>query len=170
MANNIVLIGMPGCGKSTIGQRLARHYDLNFVDGDQLIEQAAGMRIQEVVNRMGLVRFAAIEQRVLCGLKVDNSVISTGGSAVYGDAAMRYLGSIGQRLYLKISPHTMLRRVNNAHSRGLFKKPSHTLLRLYAERESLYPQYADLTFTNDKPFTAIQAAALYQLIDKATHE
>lgn len=162
---NIVLIGMPGSGKSTVGRRLARHYGLQFIDGDVLIEQATGMCIQDVVNRMGLRRFAEIEQRVLCSLQTDNAVISTGGSAVYSQEAMHYLGSIGRRLYLKISRATLLRRVNNTDSRGLFKLPSYSLLRLYAERQALYPCYADLTFANDKPLSAVQAHRLYRLLD-----
>jgi len=141
-----------------------------FVDGDVLIEQHTGMAIQAVVNRMGLKRFAAIEQQVLCNLQLQNSVISTGGSAVYSQAAMHHLGQIGLRLYLKISPATLMRRVNNVGSRGLYKHPAHHLMRLYSDREALYPKYADLTFSNDAPFSAVNAQHLYRLLDTGHHD
>ena len=163
--SSIVLIGMPGSGKTTIGKRLAKKYDLLFVDSDALIEQHCGMPIQQVVNLKGLKRFAQIEQQVLCDCQYQGAVISTGGSAIYSHAAMETLGQTGALLYLEISAQSLVRRINNAAQRGLMKYPSHHLLRLYADRQHLYPQYADFTFQNDTPFTATRAAELYRLLE-----
>lgn len=162
---NIVLIGMPGSGKTTIGKRLAKKYDLPFVDSDHLLEQYCNMPIQQVVNRMGLKRFCQLEQAVLCDSQFDNSIVSTGGSAIYSEHAMRKLGENGARLYLQISPQTLIRRVSNQSQRGLVKYPSHHMLRLYADRKHLYPQYADVTFKNDAPLTAANAAELYRILE-----
>ncbi len=157
---------MPGSGKSTIGKRLARHYGLTFIDGDTLIESAAGLPIQQVVNNQGLKRFSQLEQRVLCDIDPCGAVISTGGSAVYSADAMRHLQQLSTVIYLQISLQTLVQRVNNTNSRGLYKLPAHPLVRLYRERESLYPSYAHLTFNNDAPFTAIKASQLLQKLDR----
>ena len=162
--SNLVLIGMPGSGKSTIGRYLAKTYDMSFVDSDALIERACNMPIQQVVNRLGLKRFRQIEQQVLCDSDCENTVISTGGSAVYSDLAMQVLGRTAVRLYLQISRPTLIRRVNNQNVRGLLKYPSHSLMRLYADRENLYSPYADVTFNNDSPFTALRATELCDLL------
>jgi len=164
-ASNIVLIGMPGSGKSTIGKRLASHYNLGFVDGDNLIENAANSSVQAIIDKWGLRRFQQIEQQVLCDLNPKDCVISTGGSAIYSASAMHHLGNIGTRLYLKISPQSLIRRVNNAATRGLYKYPAHSLMRLFSERQSLYPQYADITYENNQPFTALRAYQLYALLE-----
>ncbi len=163
--SNIVLIGMPGSGKSTVGKQLARRYNLEFIDGDFLIEAAANMSIQSIVDNWGLKRFNRLEQEVLCDLNVNQSLVSTGGSAVYSDAAMHHLGNIGLRVYLRITPYTMLRRINNASTRGLFKLPGHSLMRLYEQRKSMYPRHAAVTFDNDRPFTAQTANVLYAIIE-----
>ena len=158
---NIILIGMPGSGKTTVGRRLAKDLRYTFIDTDRLVERAVNMPIQKIVDNFGLRRFAQLEQRILCELAPSCSIIATGGSAVFSEAAMRHLGDYGTRLYLRISRQTMMRRITDKATRGLFKLPSHTLLRLYAERESMYPKYADLTFDNDKPFTAARAQLLH---------
>ncbi len=163
--NNLVLIGMPGAGKSTIGKRLAKKYGLTFIDSDLLLERRCNMPLQRVVNCIGLKRFAQIEQEILCQSKFENSVIATGGSAIYSDSAMRALSENGVRLYLKISPQTLIRRVGDHTQRGLMKYPSHHLLRLYADRKQRYSQHADFTFRNDAPFTAIKAAELYHTLN-----
>lgn len=163
--SNIALIGMPGSGKSTIGKHLAKHYQMDFVDGDHLIEQAAGMTLQQIVNLRGLQRFRDLEAQVLSELAAKNTVISTGGSAVFSARAMQYLACDCIRLYLKISPQTLIKRVQNVHSRGLIKSPSYHLLRLFVERRDLYSNYADITFTNDAFFSAVKASQLHQLLE-----
>ncbi len=165
LGSNITLIGMPGSGKSTVGRILAHHFDMEFIDSDRLIERAANMGIQNVVDRMGLNRFRELEQQVLCEIDVENTIISTGGSAVYSLSAMNHLATLGPRLYLRITRNSLIRRVDNSAVRGLYKLPSHSLLRLFHERENLYPDFADITFDNDAPLSAIRAGQLIALFD-----
>ena len=162
--NNLVLIGMPGAGKTTIGRFLSKHLGMNFIDADQLIEQTANLPIQSIVNNWGLAKFTELEESVLCDLSIENAIISTGGSAVYSHRAMSHLGYIGCRVYLKITANTLIRRVTNQDRRGLYKLPGHDLMRLFRDREHLYPNYADITFDNDRSFTASGAYELVSLI------
>ena len=162
--NNLVLIGMPGAGKTTIGWFLSKHLGMTFIDADQLIEQTANLPIQSIVNNWGLAKFTELEESVLCDLSIENAIISTGGSAVYSHRAMSHLGYIGCRVYLKITANTLIRRVTNQDRRGLYKLPGHDLMRLFRDREHLYPNYADITFDNDRSFTASGAYELVSLI------
>ena len=166
LIDNIILIGMPGSGKSTVGKHIASTFDKEFIDADDLIEQAADMPIQAIVDEWGLVRFSKLEESVLCDINCQNAVVSTGGSAVFCDRAMLHLGNIGCRLFLKISLETLLARVTNESSRGLYKEPSQSLTDLYYERLELYPKYADLTFENDGSFDATDRSALLRLLNE----
>lgn len=163
--SNIVLIGMPGSGKTTIGKRLARHYDLQFLDGDSLIEAEANMPIQSIVDRLGVRRLLKIEADVLAKLDCSSCVISTGGSAVYNHTAMTKLGERGVRVYLEISYMTMQARIGKKPLRGLAKYPAHSLQRLYRERADMYPRYADVVFENNLPFTDVRARKLFTMLD-----
>ena len=163
---NIVLIGMPGSGKSTLGKRLATQRGLKFLDADKLIEKDQNLPIQEIVNLRGVRYLRQVEEQVLCTLNCTRTVIATGGSAVFSEAAMAHLGQGGVRLYLRISLPTLLRRVSNVHSRGLAKLPSHPLVRLYTERLPLYAAAADITMDNDWPLTGVRVAECHQLIDE----
>lgn len=158
--SNIILIGMPGSGKSTIGRKLAWHFELDYVDGDDLIEQRMNMPIQDVVDRLGVKRFLEVEAEVLQNLDLQQTVISTGGSAVYSTEAIRHLRKNGVAIYLRISAKTMQLRVGHKPQRGLAKYPAHSLQRLYADRAGRYPQCADVVFDNDLPFTQLRADKL----------
>ena len=165
-SHNIVLIGMPGSGKSTIGKRLASHFKLKFVDTDQLLEQAENMHIQAIVDKRGLRYFMQLEEQILGSIDLQSCVIATGGSAVYSRPAMDHLKQISTRVYLYISMPTMLRRVTNAQSRGLVKMPSHPLPRLYREREALCKAAADVHFDNNAPISALGIEQLqHQIIE-----
>lgn len=152
---NVVLIGMPGCGKSTLGKRLARMRDMQYIDTDFLLERTENMHIQDIVNRRGVRYLRELESEVLSNLNLENTVIATGGSAVYSDAAMRHLGCDGVMVYLQISLATLVTRVNNVSSRGLAKMKSHSLPRLYADRAELYQEVADIIVSNNKPISAL---------------
>jgi len=163
--SNVVLIGMPGCGKSTLGKRLAQLRGMNYIDTDRVLERVANMHIQDIVNRLGVRYLRELESDVLSNLELENTVISTGGSAVYSDVAMQHLGVEGVMVYLQISLATLVRRVDNVASRGLVKMKSHPLPRLYAERADLYQAAADIIMSNDRPMSALSMSDLNQRID-----
>lgn len=168
-SRNIVLIGMPGSGKSTIGRRLAKHFGLKFLDADHLIEEHENMPIQAVVDKRGLRYFMQLEGEILNSLQVQGYVIATGGSAVYSASAMQHLASLGTRVYLYISLATMMKRVTNVESRGLVKMPQHSLPRLYREREDLCDAAADLRFDNNRPISALGIEMLQRQITAFDH-
>ena len=152
--NNLILIGMPGSGKTTFGRRLAAQRGLEFVDTDEIIEQAFGLSLQNIVDQQGLVFMKDFEEKTICAIEKQKCVIATGGSVVYSVPAMQHLSQLGCVIYLQISYQSLEQRVSQAMERGLFKEPSATLKDLYLERLDLYEQWADITLNNDKPLTA----------------
>lgn len=154
--SNIVLIGMPGSGKTTLGQRLAGLLTMQFVDTDKIIEQRVGYSLQQLVNQRGHRFMRVIEEQTLTSLTLENHVIATGGSAVYSTAAMQHLARSGSIVYLHISLPILLQRVTNSASRGLVKLPRISLPHLYRERLPLYRQWAEVTVENNHPLTAWQ--------------
>ncbi|MDY0385095.1 shikimate kinase [Trichlorobacter sp.] len=143
--SNIVLIGMPGAGKSTIGVLLAKQTALGFVDTDLLIQSAAGRSLQTIVDREGYLALRQLEEQVLLGLSVNKHVIATGGSAVYSERAMAHLKTNGLVIYLDVDLATLSARIDNLGTRGLAKRLDQTLADLLHERTALYQRYADLT-------------------------
>lgn len=143
--SNIVLIGMPGAGKSTIGVLLAKQTALGFVDTDLLIQSAAGRSLQAIVDREGYLALRQLEEQVLLGLSVNKHVIATGGSAVYSERAMAHLKTNGLVIYLDVDLATLSARIDNLGTRGLAKRLDQTLADLLHERTALYQRYADLT-------------------------
>ncbi len=142
---NIVLIGMPGCGKSTVGVVLAKAMGMEFVDSDLVIQQKMGAKLSQLLDEYGDDGFRDIEDRINAELDVQNSVIATGGSVVYGENAMRHLKEIGTVVYLRLSCPTIADRLGDLHARGVTIKPGWTLQDLYNERVPLYEKWADLT-------------------------
>ena len=142
---NLILIGMPGCGKSTVGVVLAKALAMDFVDSDLVIQKEMGMKLSQLIDLHGDDGFRAIENRINAELNVDNSVIATGGSVVYGEDAMRHLKEIGTVIYLKLSCNTIADRLGDLHARGVTIKPGWTRQDLYNERVPLYEKWADIT-------------------------
>ncbi|WP_418472121.1 shikimate kinase [Eubacterium sp.] len=143
--DNIILIGMPGVGKSTIGVVLAKVLGYQFVDADLLIQEAEGKLLSELIAENGTDGFIEIENRVNSQIQTHRSVIATGGSVIYGKEAMEHLKSIGTVVYLKQNLRVLQRRLRNLKGRGVVLKEGQTLADLYKERTVLYEKYADIT-------------------------
>ena len=143
--DNIILIGMPGVGKSTIGVVLANVLGYQFVDADLLIQEAEGKLLSELIEENGTDGFIEIENRVNSQIQTHRSVIATGGSVIYGKEAMEHLKSIGTVVYLKQNLRVLQRRLRNLKGRGVVLKEGQTLADLYKERTVLYEKYADIT-------------------------
>jgi shikimate kinase len=148
-SQNLVFVGMPGSGKSTVGVLVAKRLGLGFIDTDLLIQQETGRTLQHIVDQDGYVALRKAEEQVLLNLNAQQHVISTGGSAVYSDAAMRHLKTGGTVVFLDISLDTVFARIGDFSLRGISKKPNQSLLELYEERSALYSRYADLTIRGD---------------------
>jgi shikimate kinase len=144
--SNIVLIGMPGSGKSTVGVILAKMASLDFVDTDILI-QRAGKSLQEIIDADGYLVLRRIEEEVLLKLDCRDHVIATGGSAVYSPAAISHLKEDGVIVFLDVDIETLQSRIRNYETRGLAKRPDQTLEELFSERLALYREYADITIS-----------------------
>ena len=144
MKNNIVLIGMPGVGKSTIGVILAKMLGYNFLDTDLIIQEKEQKLLSELIKEKGVYEFIEIENEIGRGLIAEKSVIATGGSIIYGKDAMDNLKKIGVIIYLKQDFNHIKDRVKNIHGRGVVLRENQTFEELYNERIELYEKYADL--------------------------
>ncbi len=145
--DNIVLIGMPGVGKSTIGVVLAKMMNYDFVDVDLLIQQRMDKTLQRLIDSLGPDGFIEVEGNVLCDLAFNNTIISTGGSAIYSPAGMEHLAQIGHVVYLKIGLDELHVRLPEFAERGVVMREANcaSLADLYEERVPLYERYAEVT-------------------------
>ncbi|MCA1808605.1 MAG: shikimate kinase [Kiritimatiellia bacterium] len=144
---NVVLIGMPGAGKSTVGVILAKQLSYAFLDTDILIQTLHGRGLQDIVDREGHLVLRSIEEQVLLGIDVSRHVIATGGSAAYSEKAMQHLGRTGRIVFLDVSLPELQRRIHDFSRRGLAKRPEQTFDDLFHERLVLYRSYADVTIS-----------------------
>ena len=154
---NIILIGMPGAGKSTLGVVLAKILGYEFIDADLLIQGKLDKTLQKIIDACGPEGFIEVENQILSKIDAENSVIATGGSAVYSDEAMKHLAEIGTVVYLKISYDQLVHRLSDLQERGVVLKGGigMSLKELYDERLPLYEQYAGITVdVNDLTITA----------------
>lgn len=138
---NIILIGMSGAGKSTLGVLLAKAMNYDFIDTDLILQTSENRLLQEIIEEDGITAFKAIEERILCDLTAEHSIIATGGSVIYSEKGMRCLEKLGHIVYLHVPYHEIKRRLQNIHSRGIVMEEGQTLDSLYEERESLYRKY-----------------------------
>ena len=142
---SIVLIGMPSCGKSTLGVLLAKKLGYRFIDSDLLIQEREGRLLHEIISEKGNKGFIQIENEVNSSITDEKAVIATGGSVIYGEEAMENLKSLGKVVYLKIPYDEMCRRLGDFSHRGVVMRHGNTLEEMYAERAPLYEKYADIT-------------------------
>ncbi|MDD1728842.1 MAG: shikimate kinase [Methanospirillum sp.] len=142
---NIVLIGLPGAGKSTIGVILAKTLGMKFIDTDIVIQENIGKFLQTIINEDGTEAFLKIEEKNILGLNETNTVIATGGSVVYSTHAMEHLKSDGILVYLNISFDEMSKRLRNIKNRGVVMIPGQSLYDMVNQRIPLYEKYADIT-------------------------
>jgi shikimate kinase len=142
---SIVLIGMPGAGKSTVGVILAKQTSRDFIDTDLLIQTAQQMSLQQILNDRGHMALRRIEEQILLSLGLRNHVVATGGSAAYSAAAMGHLKAHGLVVFLQVAFDVLLQRVKDFDTRGIARAPEQTFADLYRERLVLYEKYADVT-------------------------
>lgn len=142
---NVILIGMPGAGKSTVGVVLAKVLGYQFLDSDLLIQKEEKRRLSKIIEEEGTEGFMKVEDRVNASICAEDTVISTGGSVVYCENAMKHLKSIGTVVYLKLPLTELSKRLGNLKGRGVLLKVGQTLKDLYEERVPLYEKYADIT-------------------------
>jgi len=142
---NIVLIGMPAVGKSTVGILFAKRTGLSFLDTDILIQTGEGKLLSEIIVEKGVKGFMALEQRYLCSLNLTGHVIATGGSAVYSSQGMEFLARKGIVVYLETGLDHLRKRISSLDSRGVIRSPGQDIADLYFERTPLYKKFADLT-------------------------
>ena len=143
---NIILIGMPGCGKSTVGVILAKIIGYSFLDSDLLIQEKDGRLLSEIISQEGLDGFNKIENKINASIDVSRSVIATGGSVIYGKEAMEHFKKIGIVVYIRLPYEEIANRLGDLTQRGVSIKEGQTLLDLYNERIPLYEKYADVVF------------------------
>ena len=170
MKNNVVFIGMPGVGKSTIGVVIAKRLGYHFIDSDILIQEQENRLLKEIIAEEGLEGFIEVEGRVNANIETERAVIATGGSVVYHEGAMKHLKDIGLVVYLKVSYKELENRLGDLRERGVALKEGQTLLDLYRERTALYEKYADVVVEEDgknidETIDAVKAAVAGRLVE-----
>ncbi len=149
MKDNIIFIGMPAVGKSTVGVITAKRLGYRFIDTDILIQEEEGKLLKDIIREKGIEGFLEVEDRVNARVYTKRTVISPGGSVIYCENAMKHYKEIGKVVYLKASYETISRRLNNVRNRGVILKNGQTLQELHDERTALFEKYADVTICED---------------------
>ncbi|UTW46525.1 shikimate kinase [bacterium SCSIO 12696] len=145
----VILIGMPGAGKSTLGVQLAKELGFDFVDTDVSIQVHTGQTLQDIIDSSDYLNLRRIEEAVLLKTDCHDMVVATGGSAVYSDPGMNHLKQQGTVVFLDTPLEELRRRIHNYDSRGIARRPDQTLEDVFAERQALYEKYADITVLCD---------------------
>ena len=147
--DNIILIGMPASGKSTVGVILAKILGMNFIDTDIVIQQREGARLDEIIEKQGVEGFLEKEEQALLSINASHTVIATGGSAIYSERGMNYLSEGAQTVYLKVELDELKNRLKDIKQRGVVLRTGENLKSMYEIRRQLYEGYADITITED---------------------
>ncbi len=153
---NIVLIGMPGAGKSTMGIILAKTLGYSFIDTDIIIQETSGKLLQDIIDNRGIDAFLKLEEKAVLSLNCSSTVIATGGSVVYSEKSMAKLKEDGIAVFLDTSYKTLKERLGNIETRGIAMGKGQTILDLKEARDPLYRRYADIEVsTDDIPIEAL---------------
>ena len=142
--DNIILIGMPASGKSTVGVILAKIIGYQFMDSDLVIQEQEGRKLHEIITEDGIEGFLTLEEQINAKIEAEHTVIATGGSVIYGKLAMEHFKKIGKIVYLQVEYEELMNRLHNIRQRGVVVRPGQTMEDLYQERSALYSQYADI--------------------------
>lgn len=145
MNDNVILIGMPGAGKSTVGVLIAKALGYDFIDTDLIIQGRLNNRLYKIIEEHGIDYFLQAENKIVSEVSADRTVIATGGSVVFGKEAMEHLRQMGKVVYIKLGCDEIKRRVKNITTRGVVMKKDETIEDIYSERAPLYERYADIT-------------------------
>ena len=167
---NVILIGMPGVGKSTIGVVLAKNMGYRFLDSDLFIQETEGKLLHELIEENGTEGFLAIEDRINASIETEKAVIATGGSAVYGTKAMVHFKEMGTVVYLYLPYEELAERLGDLHQRGVALRAGQTLQELLEERTPLYEKYADMTIDCSGKQIREIVAELADRIDKFAND
>lgn len=162
--NNIILIGMPGSGKSSLGVVLAKKIGFGFIDSDLVIQEREGMTLERIIEKHGDAGFIQIENEVNCSISPHHTVIATGGSAVYGKEAMEHFKDIGTVVYLELPPELLEERLGSLKERGVVSNGKTTVEEIYADRTALYKKYADITLNEQGKQIRGTVEMLYDII------
>ncbi len=163
---NIILIGMPSCGKTTIGTELSKKIGYGYIDSDSVIVAREGMRLPQIIEAKGREGFLDIEAKVNAELCANRCVIATGGSVIYRDYAMQKLRALGKLVYLELTYETVESRLGNLKERGVAIKEGFTLRDLYEERKVLYERYADISVRLDGKTVSESVEAVVKAIQQ----
>lgn len=161
---NIILIGMPGSGKSTIGVVLAKKLGYRFIDSDLIIQEKYNKTLERLIEENGDTGFIQIENEVNCSIDVKRTVIATGGSAVYGAEAMEHFRDIGTIIYLDVSYEELEERLGSLKERGVVSNGKTTIEEIFEDRKNLYKKYADITVFLDKKLLREAVEEIYDLV------
>lgn len=167
--SNLIFIGMPAVGKSTVGVVIAKRLGKKFIDTDLLIQEQEGKLLKDIIAEAGEDGFLKIENQVNCDVNAENAVISPGGSVVYCEEAMRHYKEIGTVVYLSASYQTIKRRIGSPKKRGVVLREGQTFRSLYDERVQLFEKYADIIICEDGCRVEQTIGEVLEAVEKADH-
>lgn len=162
--SNIILIGMPGCGKSTVGVVLAKKLGYGFIDSDLVIQEKYGNTLEKLIDKYKDAGFIKLENDVNCSIAPQKTVIATGGSVVYGEEAMKHFKEIGTLIYLEVQEQELEERLGSLKERGVVANGRNTIKEIFEDRKRLYEKYADITFRQNGEILYKTVERLYSLI------
>jgi shikimate kinase len=162
--DNVILIGMPGSGKSTLGVVLAKKLGMSFIDSDLVIQEQFGTTLEELISENGDAGFIKLENDVNLGINVENTIIATGGSAVYGDEAMQHFKENGLVIFLDVPVDEIQERIGSLKERGVVSNGKHNVEEIFADRDRLYRKYADITYSQRNNMLRESVEELCQII------